>query len=124
MSYGNDYIAKALGRKVAAIDVDENAVVITFADGAELRGLVDGDCCSHTWIEHAEVDGIGGELLTIRDIDAPFPSTPTKTSNYEEEMSYYGGEIRTTKGLTLFEYRNSSNGYYGGSINWEFSEAK
>lgn len=33
-------------------------------------------------------------------------------------MAYYGCKITTGKGYALIDYRNSSNGYYGGSLSW------
>ena len=54
----------------------------------------------------------------MKEIEIPpsFEEKPTKTDNCEEEMSYYFYEITTNKGSYMIEMRNSSNGYYGGSL--------
>ena len=81
-----------------------------------------GDCCSHTWIE--EVLNFDALLMTpvlnVDDIELSEEfQQPTKhPDQYEEEMQYYGLAIETAKGRCVIAYRNSSNGYYGGSLSW------
>lgn len=36
----------------------------------------------------------------------------------DECIKYYGFKITTSKGHIIIDYRNSSNGYYGGSLEW------
>jgi hypothetical protein len=111
------------GKTIAAIWTasDKEAIRFDLADGESVVANCYGDCCSHTWIEDViEPDAaIGAEVLSADDIELPeHMQQPTKTENYEEEMSYYGFAITTSKGRCTIAYRNSSNGYYGGSLAW------
>lgn len=33
-------------------------------------------------------------------------------------VAYYGCKITTDKGVIIIDYRNDSNGYYGGNLSW------
>jgi hypothetical protein len=35
-----------------------------------------------------------------------------------EIIAFYGLKITTDKGDIIIDYRNSSNGYYGGNLSW------
>jgi hypothetical protein len=113
-----------IGKIITSIDLaaDRQAIRFILADGSEVTALCDGDCCSHTWIEDVinPEAAIGSEVLRAQDIELPeeFQTLPTKTDNYEDSVQFYGFEITTAKGTFLLAYRNSSNGYYGGSLEW------
>lgn len=100
---------------------DKGAIKFVLSDGSEVIARCDGDCCSQTWIEDVinPEFAIGAEVMKAEDIDLPEEfCTKTKTDYYEEEMQYYGFLIETSKGRFTLAYRNSSNGYYGGSLVW------
>jgi hypothetical protein len=117
----NILVGKTL--KDILVTTDQQAIKFVLADGGEIVALCDGDCCSNTWIEEVTNPefAIGAEILDAVDIDMPdsWVGAPTKhEEHYEEEMAYYGFKITTAKGVCTIEYRNSSNGYYGGSLTW------
>lgn len=89
-------------------DVDGQEPTIAFADG---------DCCSRTWIEGVEGAQflVGGTITAIEDID--MPEQPYDEHEHES-LKFYGLRITTDKGVCIVDYRNSSNGYYGGSLEW------
>lgn len=100
---------------------DQGAIKFVLSDGSEIVAHADCDCCSHTWIE--EIINLPAALrspvLKAEDIELPAEfQQPTKRGHYEEEMSYYGFAIKTLNGCCTIAYRNSSNGYYGGSLSW------
>lgn len=78
-----------------------------------------GDCCSTSWIESLEGDQdiIGNEIINIIEHELPplkdddpdfmFDNNFTQICNYE---------IVTAKGSCVIDFRNLSNGYYGGSL--------
>ncbi len=78
--------------------------------------IAEGDCCSHSWIEHVEnVEAlIGATVISVENID--MPDLGDTDEDKDEYIKYYGLKITTTKGSVQFDYRNSSNGYYGGSL--------
>ncbi len=43
---------------------------------------------------------------------------PDLTPGDGGETKYYGCKITTDKGHIIIDYRNESNGYYGGDIVW------
>ncbi len=88
------------------------AILFLLENDEQLIARVDADCCSHTWIEHIELptefpcEVISGDSLRLnQDCD-----------DRDGELSFYGYKLTTTKGDIVIDYRNESNGYYGGSI--------
>jgi hypothetical protein len=102
--------------------------MITFVNKDERRSFVtEGACCSSSWIEHLEgVDNILGHLvIAVEDVEID-KVLPTNRRGYDidehgeehESLQLYGVKITTDVGTALLEFRNSSNGYYGGSISY------
>jgi hypothetical protein len=72
----------------------------------------DAACCSHTWIENIQLPALGLPAKVISVDDSYFESQE------DGELKIYGCTIKTDKGEIVIEYRNESNGYYGGSLSW------
>lgn len=108
--------AKLIGRRILGVTISTDQSSMTLAlDNNEIATFyVHGDCCSNSWIEHHTIPELGG---TVTDIDEP-TLDPHDDPNYGveswETIRVYHTAIRTTKGDLIVEYRNSSNGYYGG----------
>ena len=108
-----------VGKKIVAVYLAEDREAIRFdVEGAEpIIARADGDCCSHTWIEGIEgAERMIGVVTKAEDIPMPYSSEDDK-DNYDV-IAYYGFQITTDKGDAVIDYRNSSNGYYGGSLSW------
>lgn len=106
-----------LGKKIIAVDltVDGSAIRFHIEGGEIITAIADGDCCSQSWIENVETpENILGTVVSAEDIDL---SKPDEEVDYEV-IRFYGFKITTEKGSSLLDYRNSSNGYYGGSLVW------
>lgn len=107
-----------IGKTITAIQLttDKKAIRFVLADGADVVARADGDCCSSTWIEHISLParGFPATVLEAGDIDMPDLGSP---SEYEC-VQYYGFELKTDKGHMVIDYRNESNGYYGGNLSW------
>lgn len=108
-------IGKAIG--TVGLSEDGSEFQITFQDGSVKSYAVEGDCCSRSWIEHLEAphDLAGAVLLGIEDSD----SITSDHDAHDEEnggdsIQVYNTRFRTSKGDIVLEFRNSSNGYYGG----------
>lgn len=76
-----------------------------------------GDCCSHSWIESIDApEVLEGEILGVEEI--PMPDLGRQSSLHHPEavdcVKYYGLKITTRRGRCVIDYRNDSNGYYGG----------
>lgn len=102
-------------------------------DGAERDYRFDttADCCSSTWWDGIDDENnlIGGIVINAEDI--PMPERPCRNcgsrhshtgavpfrkyeSNPHDVVAYYGVKITTDRGIAVIDFRNDSNGYYGG----------
>ena len=107
---------KLIGRRILKVRVstEQDALILDLDNHESATFVVHGDCCSNSWIEHHTIPELGG---TITDIDEPFlepHDDPTQGVESWETIRVYHTAFRTTKGDLIVEYRNSSNGYYGG----------
>lgn len=72
-----------------------------------------GDCCSTSWIEH--ISGVDFLLdAVIKQIDIESEILEKLDEGGITEATFY--KITTDKGSATIEFRNSSNGYYSGSL--------
>lgn len=116
-----------VGRKInrVAINLEKTQITLLFDDGHHRTFNVEGGCCSASWIEHLEMPTTvsGGTIIGVHD-GAPV------TQNHDdhdhdvdmigttgnEYVQVYNTVIRTDLGDIVIEYRNASNGAYGGSL--------
>ena len=103
---------------------DRKALKFLLADGSEVKAWVDANCCSYTWIEELQgVDQLIGAVVTsVEGVNMPTPEGEVETSSGEDTVQFYGTKIHTDKGFMLIDYRNESNGYYGGDLVWDKEE--
>jgi hypothetical protein len=107
-----------IGKTVTGFDlaIDRKAIRFNVADGEPLVAVCDAECCSETWVEHVSLParGFPATVTEVADIDMPdLGDMPDR-----EAIAYYGFKVTTDKGELLIDYRNDSNGYYGGSLAW------
>lgn len=110
-----------IGKKLASVSLNETKDRITFRfdDGSERAFGVEGDCCSSSWIEHLEMPGdVAGATLTAVTDSAPITQDHAEhdDENGGDSIEVYNTVFRTDRGDIVLEYRNSSNGYYGGYL--------
>lgn len=111
-----------IGKTITAVHLAADNQALRFdVEGAEpIVARTEDDCCSYTWVESLDnVDAlIGGTVAAVEDIDMP-------ELGYDHEeydvLAFYGCRITTDKGHCTIDYRNDSNGYYGGSLIWSGS---
>jgi hypothetical protein len=90
-------------------------------DGDPVHVYVEGDCCSTSWVEDIELPALGfpAKVLKVEDLDLPpRDNDESKHRKDTDVVAYYGLKITTDKGDIVIDYRNDSNGYYGGSLVW------
>ena len=113
---------KAIGRVISKIECRPggNSFCI-HTDKGPINGFVDADCCSNSWVDSIELpcDDINGAI--ILSIESPEERDCNRSGcknppEYTDFIRAYQTLIRTSKGTIAIEYRNSSNGYYGGSL--------
>ena len=123
-----------IGKAVDTVELNKETDRITFKflDGTERGYGVKGDCCSHSWIEHLEMpDDVRGAVIQSVDDGGevePWDGHVCVERQYDDDykvteegcghdsLAVYNTRFRTNKGDVVFEYRNDSNGYYGGYL--------
>lgn len=76
-----------------------------------------GDCCSSSWFN--DLTGVEAllerKVVSVESVELP----DIQTDSEYELIQAYGYKITTSKGYCDLVFRNSSNGYYGGSLELE-----
>lgn len=105
--------APLAGKRLAgvAISEDQERLIFTLDDRRTVTYTAEGDCCSRSWIEHLTVppDIEGAEVTAWAEQDMG----EKETADWET-IRVYQTSFATAKGEIVVEYRNASNGYYGG----------
>jgi hypothetical protein len=115
ITYHEEY--PSLDRPLRAVTLsDENCLLtFSFTGGSVAQYRAVGDCCSHSWIEHLETPNEfeGRRIVAVEDVDV-VPQPENDPEEYEY-IRVYKTVFRLDNGEAITaEYRNSSNGYYGG----------
>lgn len=99
------------------VNDDNTLIVFKTQDDKLFAYRAYGDCCSHSWIN--TLTGLANLL------DRPVQKVTLNKELRDEAndngnvIKYYGVTLETIKGFVDLEYRNSSNGYYGGSLDFD-----
>lgn len=93
---------------------DKKAILFKCSDGDHIA-KADGDCCSDTWVENIEVTVLSFPCTVL---SVNYLETRDDEEADYECVQFYGLRINTDKGSIELDYRNSSNGYYGGNLSW------
>ena len=118
-----------IGSEVYKIYLKEDKTVLVLETSTGLHGLhTDGDCCSESWIEH--IDGADDFQGYSRTKDTPAIIEKVEevdlgevVATRQESDQLYCFNIYLTSGRKIqIEFRNSSNGYYGGTMDYCFIE--
>lgn len=104
-----------IGKTILKIKISEDNTAILFLVKEKEEPIIastEGECCSETWIEHIELPAMGfpSKVISV---------TNLQLSSEHEPLKYYGCNIETDKGDITIDYRNSSEGSYGGWLCWE-----
>lgn len=108
-----------VGKTVTGVWIaeDKQAMKFDLLGADPIIAKCDGDCCSTTWVENVQApeNCVGSTIVSVEDIPMPEPSYDKDKFDY---LQFYGCKITSGKGETVIDYRNESNGYYGGSLKW------
>jgi len=106
-----------VGKQITGMQIADDKKALLFStDAGPCVAKTDGDCCSNTWIEHVELPAGGFPALVTAVEDIPMPDLGNMPDR--DVVAYYGCKITTDKGHIIVDYRNDSNGYYGGNLWW------
>lgn len=107
-----------IGKIITDIQIskDRYSLIFRIKDEPPIVAECYAECCSETWIENIELPALGfpAVVVSVHDLDMPVPED---TSDYEC-LQVYGFRIVTDRGEIIIDFRNNSNGYYGGSLDW------
>jgi hypothetical protein len=108
-----------VGHKIIRVDIAEGENAIRFSTNAEsLIYQTYGDCCSETWF--SEILGLDSLINhTVSGVEALTMPVYDDGNGRQEYDQFYGYRIDTEVGSCTIAFRNSSNGYYGGSCELE-----
>ncbi len=115
----NELINKVI-KKIQLDSKNQHVLKFTTSTNEELYYQTWGDCCSDTWF----ADIIGVQNLLDSQVNSveklEFDSQKIKPDGRcrQEVDQYYGFKLITNRGFCDIIFRNSSNGYYGGSIDF------
>jgi hypothetical protein len=112
-----------IGLVIQAVELspDKETLTLFGAGGVPLGRLVTtGDCCSHSWIEHVEGEEhlLGQPIRRVEEVYLSRQDHPEFDC-----LQSYSFKIWTDRGICDIEFRNSSNGYYGGEIEFHAAES-
>lgn len=107
-----------IGRTIRGIAIKPGEGILAFGtDEGTLGYQAEGDCCSETWF--AEILGVDAlldaKVSAVEELELP---TVLDGKSRQSEDLFYGIKLDTDKGTVKIVYRNSSNGYYGGSLSF------
>lgn len=102
------------------VDVTSDSISIRLNTNiGPLIGVCDADCCSQTWIENIELPALGFPCTIVAADELEMPEGREALSDEPQEyIRFYGLRLKTNKGELVVDYRNASNGYYGGNLVW------
>lgn len=102
---------KYYGRTVAAAEMSDERLRITFTDGAKIAIWDDGQSCCENRYMRTDDDLssiVGGKLMRIE-----AKAGPDEQDDYGEHEQVFV-EVATDKGFITICNHNEHNGYYGG----------
>jgi hypothetical protein len=108
-----------IGKVITGLELTEDRIAVRFLLGDEkpVVAVCDADCCSSTWVEHISLPAGGFPAVVLEAADLEMPDLGDQPGR--DFMQYYGFQVKTDKGYLIIDYRNESNGYYGGSLCWQ-----
>lgn len=123
MAQGNKkYMERLIDREVSKVFLNDtkNRIVFYCEDFAQweetyFHFYTFGDCCSTSYIYHIDnLENIFGLVLSVK---SSLFGEKEKTS-YGNVVKTYHVDISTKKGTCTIDFRNTSNGCYGGELIW------
>lgn len=112
-----------VGKVLTGISLAKDRQAILFHTTlGDIKVLCDADCCSYTWVEGIELPALEFPATVISVDDISMPKTLVSSFHPGSDvLAYYGCQIKTDRGDIIIDYRNDSNGYYGGNLDWDGS---
>jgi hypothetical protein len=108
-----------IGRRVNGVYLSPDKDLIDFdTDQGPVQFDAEADCCSESWFNHIEgLNALLGQVVeSVEQVDMEgINEGEPGFSGRQECDSLFSIKLKTQRGVCGIEFRNSSNGYYGGS---------
>ena len=120
-------IKELVGCIVSAVYINPEHTYIQFVTDKGIKSYdAYGDCCSHSWIENINnlASLLNGNPILVAEERKEDGMRDRTISDHPEHhcLKFYSYDIITNSGTTTIEFRNSSNGYYGGALCFTFND--
>ncbi len=112
--------------KVVTLNGNDEKVVLYAEDGRSIVLTVEGDCCSHSYFTDNGIKDfksiVGETLIKLEETECPgaLPDGHFFVSEEDERngdcVALYCLKVTTDKQEVSIDWRNDSNGYYGGML--------
>lgn len=113
-------IDSMIDRKLKSVLLNKyrDRVTFSFQEGPSQSFGVAGGCCSTSWIEHFEMpnDVDGAFIIKVEDGNIIQDHEEHDPEGEWNVIKVYNTIFHTNRGSIVLEFRNSSNGYYGGYL--------
>lgn len=119
MKWENGPFEVLRGKWILGFSWGGDSIVFHSEDGKDHKFTVYGDCCSESFIYAVRSNGLAP--FTVREFEE-FTPTDEEVAGApcpQEVNSNYGCRLLTDKWPLEIVYINSSNGYYGGYVQYE-----
>lgn len=107
-----------VGKTIRTIKLNSDSTTVVFeTDDGPVIFDTSGDCCSTSWFEHFTnvKEAIGQKVLKVIERES-YEANDSQKKEDQDCVQVYGYSIEHTGLVPLdVEFRNESNGYYGGS---------
>ena len=104
-----------VGQTIVEVHADPERWVLLFtlADGRRVGYATENDCCNDVWFHHVSgLEAIIGQTITSTEMKGWVDVESTRQEC--EEAAFF--TLCSARGRCDIEVRNSSNGYYGGTV--------
>jgi hypothetical protein len=110
-----------VGKTVSKASMREGVLVLALSGGGAWMLVPEGECCSTSYWQESEFEGLENlvDSPVLRVVNR-FECVEKDEGDYQE-TKVYALELVTAKGSAVFEMRNESNGYYGGTYSAEWA---
>jgi len=111
-------LSDLIGHVILDIQIgrQEDSVRFVCVNGDKIDFDTTSGCCSETWIaEVLNLPALIGKRV-IAAIDLGLPERPDDGHSRQAHDIFYGFRLDTKAGSCTIVFRNSSNGFYGGTV--------
>ena len=109
------------GLTINSISWDADSITFHTEEKGDITATVYGDCCSESWIDSVEEPARGYPAVVQNVHATELPWYDDEELSDYVDRKYYGLRVSTDNGDIDIDYRNDSNGYYGGSLDFPYS---